>query len=249
MKVVHGPREKLNRFGPSALALSELVSVLLGSGTKRESVFEISDRVFSEYGISPLLAAREVRDVQKLCGVGPVKAGQLLAALEIGRRMYDSGTREFPVLRQPSDVATYLSSMARLTREQFRCLYLNAMNRLIRDELISVGSLNSTHVHPREVFHYAAQYSAASVILVHNHPSGQVQPSKEDRLLTARFKKAAKLLGVTLLDHMIIGSEGWFSFLQSGLLMQMEPADAVSPDALPASAPPPDSSHHFMGST
>ncbi len=213
-----GPRERLLLGGPEALSLSDLVAILLGSGTRSESVFDISRRIAEEYGVLSIASCRSVAEVMSTYRVGKVRASQLVAALELGRRLYDRGSSEYPVLRNPRDVARCLESMARLEREQFRCLYLNTVNRLIKEEVISVGSLNASLVHPREVFHFAIHYRAASIILAHNHPSGSLEPSGEDLSLTRQLLAVSGVMGIAILDHLIVGSEGWFSFKEHGLL-------------------------------
>lgn len=218
MKLEHGPRERLRLAGPRALDLSELLALVLVSGSRRESVFDLSQRLLGESGAPGLGSSRGVEETMRIYGLGQAKASQLVAALEIGRRLHDPGAREFPLLVQPSAVARYLAPMGRLVREQFRCLYLDTAGRLIRDEVVSLGGLNATLVHPREVFLFAVQYSAATVILAHNHPSGNLEPSQEDLALTRQLSQAGEIMGIRVVDHMIISSGGWFSFHEHGLL-------------------------------
>jgi DNA repair protein RadC len=163
-------------------------------------------------------SSRAVEEAMRVYGLGQAKAAQLVAALELGRRLFDPGAREFPLLHQPSAVARHLAPMGRLMREQFRCLYLDVTNRLIRDEVISIGGLSASLVHPREVFHFAVQYSAANLVLAHNHPSGNLEPSPEDLDLTRQLCGAGEIMGIRVLDHMIISSGGWYSFHEHGLL-------------------------------
>jgi DNA repair protein RadC len=218
MKLQRGPRERMAEQGPAALGMSELLAIVLARGSRRESVFDISRRLLEGYGNAALSGCRSMDDAVRVHGLAPVHAAQLVAAVELGRRLFEPGSRDFPVLRGPSETADYLAPIGRLLREQFRCLYLSPVNRLIRDELISLGSLDSSLVHPREVFHFAFHYRAASLILAHNHPSGSLQPSAEDLALTRRLHGVARLTGIALLDHLIIGEGGWFSFREAGLL-------------------------------
>lgn len=212
------PRERLRALGPEGLRLQDLLAILLQSGTRRESIFEISERMVDGFGDRALASCRSVDEAIRHYGLGQARASQLVAALELGRRLYDPGVREFPQLQGPEQAARFLEPMSRQMREVFRCLYLDTTNRLIRDEVISVGSLNSSLVHPREVFHFALQYSAASVLLAHNHPSGSLAPSEEDQALTRQLVEAGGIMGIPVLDHLIISSEGWFSFHEHGLM-------------------------------
>jgi DNA repair protein RadC len=213
-----GPRERLRLAGPRGLELADLLALVLVSGSRRESVFDLSRRLLEEGGPRALGSCRGVEEAMRVYGLGQAKAAQLVAALEIGRRLHDPGAREFPVLHQPAAVGRYLAPMGRLVREQFRCLYLDTANRLVRDEVISIGGLNASLVHPREVFLFAVQYSAATVVLAHNHPSGSLEPSPEDLALTRQLVQAGEIMGIRVLDHLIITAAGWFSFHEHGLL-------------------------------
>jgi DNA repair protein RadC len=213
-----GPRERLKLAGPRGLELADLLALVLVSGTRRESVFELSRRLLDEAGPRALASCRAVEEATRVYGLGRAKAAQLVAALEIGRRLFDPGAREFPVLHQPAAVARHLAPMGRLAREQFRCLYLDTTNRLIRDEVVCMGGLNSSLVHPREVFLFAVQYSAAAVVLAHNHPAGSLEPSQEDLSLTRQLVQAGEIMGIRVVDHLIITAGGWFSFHEHGLL-------------------------------
>jgi DNA repair protein RadC len=214
------PREKLIAGGPASLSLPELVAVILGTGTRRESVFDLGRRIAEDYGVRSIPALESVSEMMLVFGIGKARACQLAAAVELGRRLYDPGSGEFPVLRNPRDTARYLEGMGRLSREQFRCLYLNTVNQVIRDEVISIGSLNASLVHPREVFHYAIHYSAASILLAHNHPGGSLEPSREDIQLTRQLLAVSRVMSIPILDHLIIGRGGWFSFQEHGLMSE-----------------------------
>ncbi len=217
---MESPREKMMTQGAGELSLPELISVVLGSGSRRENVFELGRRIAGSYGAEGIASRGSVRELMSSYGIGRARACQLGAALELGRRLYDPGSREFPILRSPADCASFLEPMGRLAREQFRCLYLNTQNRVIREEVISIGTLNASLVHPREVFHYAIQYSAAAMILAHNHPGGGTQPSSEDRALTRQLLAVSRVMGIGILDHLIIAPGGWFSFQENGLLVE-----------------------------
>lgn len=228
-----GPRERLRAQGAEALRLPDLLAILLQSGTRRESIFEIGERLATGYGDRGLAARFSVDEAMERYGLGVARSCQLVAALELGRRLFDSGAREFPRLQGPGEAAAYLEPMGRQMREVFRCLYLDTTNRLVRDEVISVGSLNTSLVHPREVFHFALQYSAASLLLAHNHPSGSLVPSEEDQALTRQLVEAGEIMSIPVLDHLIISREGWFSFHEHGLM----PGQAGQPARVRVASP------------
>ena len=227
MKEFTGPRERLLRSSAEVLGDEDLLAILLAAGTRKESVFDISRRLLREHGLLALSSCRDVKRLAEVCGIGQAKACQLAAALELGRRLWSAGSSEFPILRYPREVAAHLAPMARLQREQFRCLYTSSIHQLIHEEVISIGSLNSSLVHPREVFFYAIHYGAAGIVLAHNHPSGRCEPSHEDLSLTRHLISAAKIVGIEIIDHLIISRGGWFSFREQGLL---RPAKERAPD-------------------
>jgi len=145
-------------------------------------------------------------------------AARITAAIEFGRRLFQPDGSDFPLIHGPADIYAYVWEMKRLRQEQFRCLYLNTRNPIIADRTISIGSINSSLVHPREVFHGAVQYSANAMILVHNHPSGNLEPSRQDLDLTRKLQDVARLFSISILDHIIVGREGYFSFKEHGRL-------------------------------
>jgi DNA repair protein RadC len=139
-------------------------------------------------------------------------AVRLVAAVELGKRLFDPGSGDRPVLHTPADVYAFVCEMSRLRQEHFRCLYLNNLNRVVGDRIISIGTINSSPVHPREVFFGAVEYSAQALILVHNHPSGNPEPSPQDLRLTNRLAAVARLFSIALLDHVIVGKHSYYSF-------------------------------------
>jgi DNA repair protein RadC len=199
------PREKLIGHGPSALSVAELLAVILNVGTKKEDVLVMSRRLLKEYGDSVIVNQKDPKKVQELLGIPLGKACQLVACFELGRRLFKAQDGRKPiVLRTASQVHEYLKDMRDLPKEHLRGLYLDNHYQLIHDELISIGTLTSNIVHPREVFRPALEYSAAAVILAHNHPSGVPKPSDADLAITQQIIQAGKMLGVGLLDHVII---------------------------------------------
>lgn len=213
------PREKLIDMGPDVLSNAELIAVILGTGYKNEGVLELASRILSEYGSKAITKIRSVERLMNELGIPKVKACQLISCFEIGRRFFAEDTARMPTLRGPEDVYKYFGSeMAGLKKENFHCLCLNTRNKLIHDEIVSVGILDASIVHPREVFGPAIEFSSAGIILAHNHPSGDPEPSMADKKLTSQLVDAGKILGIDILDHVIVGKDGFFSFSKEGEL-------------------------------
>lgn len=205
------PREKLIHDGPSALSLRELLAIVLVTGTTKEGVLDMAGRLVREYGERGVVAETDPSKLSEELGIPLVKACQIVAVGELGRRFYEKNPSGFTVIRNAADVYEYLGDMRTLSKEQLRGLYLNSHNHIVHDEVISIGTVNSNLVHPREVFRPAIEYSAAAVILAHNHPSGIPDPSDEDRRVTEQLVKAGKLIGIEVLDHVVIAKDGWKS--------------------------------------
>lgn len=205
------PRERLIEHGPDALKNAELLAIILNTGYKDEGVLELASRILSEYGSKGIASERNVRRLMGELGIPQVKASQIVACFELGRRFFKEDTGRMPVIRGAEDVHEYLKDMRNLKKEVFRGLYLNTRNKLIHDEVISIGTLDANLVHPREVFGPAIEFAAAAIIVAHNHPSGDPTPSAEDRAVTERLTQAGKLLGIEVLDHVIVGKEGFAS--------------------------------------
>ena len=212
------PREKLVMHGPAALKNHELLAVLLVSGTTKENVLELSRRLIQEYGSRAIAQERSVRRLQETLGIGMNKACQIVSAFELGRRFFEEPSRKAPTILAADDAYEYLHDMAKFTKEHFRGLYLNTRNRIIRDEIISIGTLNMSVVHPREVFLPAVEFSAAAIIMAHNHPSGDPTPSEEDLAITRQMVEAGKVMGIEVFDHLIIGEDCYVSLQQEGKL-------------------------------
>jgi len=211
------PRERLARYGGEALRDEELLAIMLGTGYRGRSVHQLAHSILSANTREQLAAM----DLGQLCGIkglGRAKACMLVAAFELGRRALrrELGTR--PVVSAPADALPFLADIREQQREHFVCLYLNARNELIHKEVVSIGSLSASIVHPREVFRSAIAWAAASIILAHNHPSGDVTPSQEDIELSRRLKRAGELMGMEILDHIIIGAMDYLSLKERGVL-------------------------------
>ncbi|MBU6427129.1 DNA repair protein RadC [Patescibacteria group bacterium] len=205
------PREKLILQGPEALSIRELMAVVFTTGTVKEDVLEMADRVVREYGERTILAERDPEKLSRESKLPIVKACQVVAVGELGRRFYDRNQSGFTTIRNAKEAYEYLHDMRNLSKEHLRGLYLNSRNRVIRDEVISIGTVNSNIVHPREVFRPGIEYNAAAVILAHNHPSGDAAPSDEDTKITEQLIRAGKILGISILDHIIVAKDAFAS--------------------------------------
>ncbi len=205
------PREKLQAQGPEALSLNELLSIVLTTGTVKEDVAEMSSRIIRDYGERSIISWRDPKRLAEDMDIPLGKAMQIVAVGEIGRRCYDKNHSGYTTIRNAKDVYEYLQDMRNLPKEHLRGLYLNTHNRIIRDEVISIGTINSNLIHPREVFKLGVDSNAVAVVLAHNHPSGEAIPSTEDIEITKQLVQAGKILGIRVLDHVIIGKDTFAS--------------------------------------
>ncbi|HEY3067019.1 MAG TPA: DNA repair protein RadC [Methylomirabilota bacterium] len=213
------PRERLYWNGPGALADAELLALQLGSGTRGRSAVDIAREMLAAYGSLAEVAGREAAELAQQRGVGPTRAARLVATFEITRRLRARTPGARTVLSAPADVyAAYAPLMEDLKREVFRVALLDAQNALLRDRVVSEGTLSASLVHPREVFKPAILESAASVILLHNHPSGDPTPSREDIRLTRQLAECAHLLDLRLHDHVVIGKGRYVSLAERGII-------------------------------
>ena len=202
------PRERLK--AGNVLNDAELLALLLGSGTKGESAIDIGNRLLSENGLDKLNSL-SIQELMKIKGIGLAKASKLIAAFELSKRV-SSGKICEKIVKNPSDIAShYIKKLRDLKKEHFIAVFLDSKNKIIKDEVISIGTLNSSLVHPREVFKEAIKCSANSVILVHNHPSGSVEPSDEDYRVNKVLVETGNLVGIKVLDHLIVGEGKWNS--------------------------------------
>lgn len=198
------PREKLVAHGPSALDMAELVAVLWGVGTRKEDVLEMSRRALKEYGERAILHETDPVRLAEALDIPHNKAHQLVASLELGRRFFDKRGDKPVYVRTARQAYDYLHDMGSLKKEQLRGLYLNSRYQLVHEETISIGSLTTNIVHPREVFQPAIERGAVAVIIAHNHPSGDLEPTMADREVTTQLRAGGSLLGIELLDHLIV---------------------------------------------
>ena len=214
------PREKLRSRGAQVLTDSELIAILLGKGTRKRNAVDLAKDIL-KLGKDNLaeLSKLSVKDLMKVSGVGTTKAITISAALEIGRRRESSVAVDKLMVKGSKEIALYIQSMLRdLQYEVFGVVFLNRANRVNHYEVISIGGITGTVADPRVIFKKALEEDAVSIILFHNHPSGNLQPSKADEALTNKIIQAATLFDIRILDHIIVGESGYFSFADEGLI-------------------------------
>lgn len=214
------PRERLIHYGVESLGNDELLAILLRCGTKDMSVKELSNYILKELSSIRDMKQMNYEKLVKIKGIGPAKACQVLAAIELGNRLskkYDC-VQEIKIANAEEIYFYYKELLKDKKQECFYCVYLDTKNKIIKDKLLFMGTLNQSLVHPREVFKEAYLCSASSMICIHNHPAGSSEPSKLDITLTEQLGEAGKLLGIPLLDHIIIGNHQYFSFVEAGMI-------------------------------
>lgn len=204
------PREKLAEHGPTVLTTQELLAIVLGVGTKKEEVMAMTSRIFKEYGDQNIVHQTNPKQLATDLDIPFTKACQIVACFALGKRFFKK-VRGRTFIRTAEDAYNHLRDMHTLPKEHLRGLYLNSRYQLIHDEVISIGTLTSNIVHPREVFQPALQYSAAAIIIAHNHPSGETTPTEADIEITQQLIEAGKILGIDVLDHVIIAENSFTS--------------------------------------
>lgn len=207
------PREKLMSLGVKALSVNELLAIILAVGTKKEGVLSVSSRLIKEYGEKGIVNEADPKKMALDANIPITKACQIIACFELGKRFFKKPAHNGAVIRSAKDVFNYVKDMRELTKEQLRGIYLNSHYQVAHNEVISIGSLTSNIVHPREFFKPAFEYSAAAVIAVHNHPSGNTEPSDADIKITKQFKEAGSILGIDFLDHIIVAKNKFISLI------------------------------------
>jgi DNA repair protein RadC len=203
------------KYGPEKLSNSELLAILLRSGRQGENVVELASKLLKRFGKNnlPNLTFKELKDYP---GLGPAKASEIVACFELGKRLLKDKKAE--IFLSPKDVWEELKDLRNHKKEHFVIFYLDTRNQEIKRETISIGSLNANLVHPREVFEPAVRNLAAQIILAHNHPSGDPEPSRDDLEITKKLVEAGKILGIEVIDHIIVAKNGFLSFKNEGLI-------------------------------
>ncbi len=223
------PRERLLKNGSESLSDAQLLAILLRTGSHKGDALQLAIYLLKKFSPLPQLLQATVSELCAVKGVGPAKAAQLKAALELGRRSLTIPLFEGAIFSKSHHVFQHFAPLFRnAKKEYFKVLLLDQKNKLIRDLTISEGSLTATVVHPREVFRPAIRDSAASVIFIHNHPSGDPSPSIEDKKITTRLVEVGELMGISVLDHLIIGDRGYFSFADAGCIRHQERGAVVA---------------------
>lgn len=213
------PREKLDKYGVGTLEDREILAILLTTGTRNKTALEIADQVLIKHKGLRGIWDISLEELSSIDGIGIAKASRIISAIELAKRISLKASEYKPTIKSPEDVANLLmEKMSYLDREHFKVILLNTKGQVIKCETISIGTLNSSLVHPRELFKIAIRRSAASIILVHNHPSGDTSPSKEDIQVTRRIIDAGKLLDIKVLDHIIFGGKKFLSLKEKALI-------------------------------
>lgn len=221
------PRERLRALGPGALSDTELLALLLRTGSVGADACEVAEALLQRSGGLFGLRRCSLSEVSQSRGLGAAKAASVLAAVEIGRRLATRTLQVGDAIRSPGDVHRHFYARLRdAERELFLGLLLDGRHRVLREVVISQGTLTASLVHPREVFQAAVRESAAALVLVHNHPSGDPSPSPEDRAVTERLERAGELLGIRVLDHVVVAEQGYYSFQEADDLQMGSPPGA-----------------------
>jgi len=207
------PRERLKRLGAEALSAQELLAVIISRGSPNKSVINIAQDLLTKFGNINAISQATIEQLTEIDGIGPARATQIKACFELGKRQELEPELKDLSIENPKDVVDYIrKDIKDKAKEHFKLISLDARNKIICISNISVGTLNASLVHPREVFEEAITHNSASVILVHNHPSGDPEPSDDDLKMTKRLKESGNILGIEVLDHIIIGKNNYYSF-------------------------------------
>lgn len=213
LPVLERPRERFLKYGSSNLSNEELLSIVLKNGTKSSSVKELSNNILKELNDITNLKDMTINSLKRIKGIGEVKAITLMASIELGKRVYENKKDKYIKLDSSNSIYEFIKNdLVYKKQEFFYCLYLDTKKFLIEKKLLFIGTLNNASVHPREIFKYAYLLSSDSIICIHNHPSGDTLPSKEDIVLTNKLVEIGKILGISVIDHIIIGNNNYYSF-------------------------------------
>ncbi|MBM4307404.1 MAG: JAB domain-containing protein [Deltaproteobacteria bacterium] len=213
------PRERLQKFGAEALSAQELLALVIGRGIPKKSVMNIAQELLAKFGNVKAINTATIEELSQIKGIGLAKAAQIKACFELGRREeLEPELKDFDIKNPEAVVKALRASIRDKAKEHFKLILLNPRNRIIGISNISIGTLNASLVHPREVFKDAITHSAASVVLAHNHPSGDPDPSEDDLKITKKMVDSGKILGIEVLDHIVIGKNNFCSFKERGLI-------------------------------
>jgi len=213
------PRERLQKFGPEALSAQELLALVIGRGIPKKSVMNIAQELLAKFGNIKAIGQATIEELSQIKGIGLAKAAQIKACFELGKRQdLEPEPKDFDIRNPESVVKAIRSSIKDKAKEHFKLILLNPRNKIIGISTISIGTLNASLVHPREVFKDAIVHSAASVVLAHNHPSGDHEPSDDDTKITNKLVESGKILGIEVIDHIVIGKNNFCSFKEKGLM-------------------------------
>lgn len=212
---IERPREKLIKYGPEKLSNSELLAILLRTGTKNINVVDLSNKVLTKFSGKGLTTAN-FKELKSTFGLGETKSCEIIACFELGRRLLKN--KQSILILTPKDVWNELKDIRDNKKEHFVIFFLDSRNQEIKREVVSIGSLDANLVHPREVFEPAVKNLAAQVVVAHNHPSGNVEPSRNDLEINKRLIEAGKILGIKLMDHVIVSRSEYFSFRDKKLI-------------------------------
>ena len=213
------PRERLQKFGPEALSAQELLALVIGRGIPKKSVMNIAQELLAKFGNVKAIGQATIEELSQIKGIGLAKAAQIKACFELGRREeLEPEFKNFDIKDPETVVKAIRASIKDKAKEHFKLILLNPRNKIIGISTISIGILNASLVHPREVFKDAIMHTAASVVLAHNHPSGDPEPSEDDLKITKKLVDSGKILGIEVLDHIVIGKNNFCSFKERGLI-------------------------------
>lgn len=212
---VDRPREKLVKYGPDKLSTTELLAILLRTGTKQINVVQLANKILKTWP-GEKLQKISITELKTIHGIGETKACEIIAMLELGRRLLKD--KQSVLLLSPQDVWNELKDIRDHKKEHFVVFFLDSRNQEIKREIISVGTLNANLVHPREVFEPAIKNNAAQIIIAHNHPSGDPEPSPEDVAITNRLAEAGRILGIEILDHIVVSKDKYCSLKERGVI-------------------------------
>lgn len=211
MPRIEKPREKLEKYGPDKLSNEELLAIILRTGKAGKNVIQLAKEVLTKI---PKPAEAKIEDLKSIKGIGTAKACEIISVFELGKRLLQN--KQQRIVKDAEDIWNSLQDIINLKKEHFIVFFLDPRNQEIKREIISIGTLDMSLVHPREVFEPAIRYLASHIILAHNHPSGELDPSQADLLVTKKLVASGKLLGIEVLDHIIVSNKGWYSMQEQG---------------------------------